>query len=424
MANGGFGAEYFGESTKNEVDSGKFLSVVSGNKGKVVQNAEKATKSVFTEWNFPLITDQDFAKRVEIKAGARHDQIDYAGTANTYQLGATWEVIDGLLLRTNYGTVFRSPTMGNLFGPLSDGFPSAIDPCNSDDWAGATAELKARCLADGVPNGGTANLDSQQLGKFGGNINLKPETGDTFTLGFAYSPEFVEGLGLTVDFWRINIDDVIDSIAVGDSLDGCYRGGVARLCDNVVRDSEGELVYTLGQTQNLFKKKAEGIDTEVTYSLDTSFGRFNFNTIWTRFTSRQDEKYDGSTSTFTLTELKGLFIDDTSYHKDKISFATSWDYDDLNVTYRLGYYGKMKYNAQNFTYADGFPDAFATVDSMVYHDISAQYNFPTGTVVSVGIENLTDEEPPYIENAFNANTDESNYRLFGRGYFVKLSQKF
>lgn len=425
MATGGFGAEYLSEGLKQEVDSGKYLSEVSGNKGRVLQQADKAIKSVFTEWMFPLVSDQDFAKRIELKAGARHDQIDFAGTANTYQLGATWEVMDGLLLRSNYGTVFRSPGLGDLFGPQQDGFPSAADPCSSTRWANASAELKARCIADGVPNGGSANNDSQQLSKVGGNPNVKPETGDTFTLGFAYSPDFVDGLGLTVDFWRINIDDVISSIEAGDSLDGCYAGGIARLCDNVVRDSEGEISYILGQTQNLFKKKAEGVDTEISYSVDSGFGRLNFNTVWTHFTSRQDEKYDAASASFNLKELKGMFIDDTSYHKDKISFTTSWDYEDLNVTYRLGYYGKMKYNAQNFSFADEtFPDAFAEVDSMVYHDISAQYNFPTGTVVSVGIENVTDEEPPYIENAFNANTDESNYRLFGRGYFVKLSQKF
>lgn len=433
MATGGFGVEYLKENVKNQTDSGKFLGQVSGNKGKVTQSAEKAIKSVFSEWLFPLVSDQEFAKRVELKAGVRHDQIDYAGSANTYQLGATWEVIDGLLLRSNYGTVFRSPTLTDLFGPSNDGFPSAIDPCNADAWSGdpdndvppLSTEVKNRCLAAGVPNGGSQNFDTQQLGKFFGNSKLKPETGDTFTAGFAYSPEFIDGLGLTVDFWRINIEDVIDSVGVGDSLDGCYNGGIASLCKNIVRDAAGEISYVNSQVENFSKKVAEGIDTEVTYSVDSGFGRFNFNTVWTHFTSRQDYKYNGEDKSFALRELKGEFVDDTSYAKDKISFTTSWDLDDLNVTYRLGYIGKMKYNAKNFTFADDtFPDMWAEVDSMVYHDISAQYNFPTGTVVSVGVENVTDEEPPYIENAFNASTDESNYRLFGRGYFVKLSQKF
>jgi iron complex outermembrane receptor protein len=41
--------------------------------------------------------------------------------------------------------------------------------------------------------------------------------------------------------------------------------------------------------------------------------------------------------------------------------------------------------------------------------------------ISTGINNVTDEAPPYIDLGFNAKTDPSTYRLFGRGYFVRLS---
>jgi iron complex outermembrane receptor protein len=41
-------------------------------------------------------------------------------------------------------------------------------------------------------------------------------------------------------------------------------------------------------------------------------------------------------------------------------------------------------------------------------------------LISVGITNFTDEAPPYIDAGFNANTDPSTFRLFGRSYFVRL----
>ena len=31
---------------------------------------------------------------------------------------------------------------------------------------------------------------------------------------------------------------------------------------------------------------------------------------------------------------------------------------------------------------------------------------------------------PYIEVGFNATTDPSTYRMFGRGYYVKLTHSF
>lgn len=64
------------------------------------------------------------------------------------------------------------------------------------------------------------------------------------------------------------------------------------------------------------------------------------------------------------------------------------------------------------------------VDSMMYHDVSAVYSLETGTTVSVGITNLTDEQPHYIEPADNGNTDESNYRLMGRSWYLRLNQTF
>jgi iron complex outermembrane recepter protein len=165
----------------------------------------------------------------------------------------------------------------------------------------------------------------------------------------------------------------------------------------------------------------------LSYSLDTEIGRFNFNTVWTHFLKREDERYDGATATFQLADLSGRFIDDTSYASDKASFNVSYDWEDLNIVYRATYISGLEYNAADFQW--GFDPAeveglVAEVDSFLYHDISATYNFSTNSIVSVGIDNVTNELPPYIENGFNANTDESTYRLFGRGYFVKFTQKF
>ena len=60
----------------------------------------------------------------------------------------------------------------------------------------------------------------------------------------------------------------------------------------------------------------------------------------------------------------------------------------------------------------------------MYHDIVGSYDFGQGTRISAGITNITDEEPPFIDTGFNANTDQATYRLFGMGYFMRLSHTF
>jgi iron complex outermembrane receptor protein len=53
------------------------------------------------------------------------------------------------------------------------------------------------------------------------------------------------------------------------------------------------------------------------------------------------------------------------------------------------------------------------------------YSFErTGTNIALGFTNLTDEEPPFMDVGFNANTDPPTYRLFGRGYYLRLTQSF
>ena len=65
------------------------------------------------------------------------------------------------------------------------------------------------------------------------------------------------------------------------------------------------------------------------------------------------------------------------------------------------------------------------VDSLLYHDIVVDYTFDeTGTNIAAGFTNLTDEEPPYMDTGFNANTDPATYRLFGRGYYIRVTQSF
>ena len=65
------------------------------------------------------------------------------------------------------------------------------------------------------------------------------------------------------------------------------------------------------------------------------------------------------------------------------------------------------------------------VDAQLYHDLIFGYDIrDTGTRISAGITNVADEAPPYIDLGFNASTDPSTYRLFGRGYYLRLQQSF
>jgi outer membrane receptor protein involved in Fe transport len=429
FVSGGVGFEYRSEEAEGQVDSGKFMGEVTGNTGRVTGGDFDVT-SVFAEFSLPLIEDMPLVESLTMPIGVRYDDHSVFGGAETYQVGIEWQTGLDLLIRANMGTSFRAPGIGNLFAPASDSFPSATDPCRAADWSTLTSAQQGFCMADGVPTGGTNNNDGQQLARVGGNADLQPEEGETLTIGFAWSPEFIEGLGITVDYWSIDIDGVIDAVGAADSLKGCYYGGIAELCNNVNRKSNGELDYITATVTNLSRKTATGIDFEASYNLEVGEGELSAIFSMTHFLERQDQVYNAETFSFEMEELKGQFAEgaDTSYPEDKWNLGLSYSLDNLTVSYTGNFIGMQQY--QDLLYwgvteiNDAGDVAQYEVEEYMYHDISASYSFDFGTTIAVGVTNLTDEQPPYIEPAFNGNTDESTYRLFGQSYFARLTHNF
>jgi iron complex outermembrane receptor protein len=426
---GGVGYEYRKEELNAVRDSGKFMGEVTGNKSKGTSGSLEVN-SLFGEFVLPVLSDLPGVERLDLKAGVRWDDFDAFDAATTYQLGLEWDIIDGLLFRSTYGTVFRAPGIDSLYSPESDTFSTATDPCSSGNWDKLNGTQQGNCTADGVPTGGSDNGDQQQLAQAGGNAELQPEEGDTFTVGIAYSPDFVDGLGLTVDYWAIELEDVIDSIGAADSLNGCYLGGVETLCSNVER-TNGEISYINEKLVNLSRMTAKGLDIEANYSLEALAGDFAFNLSWTHFLERENQVYNSDTNLFEMEDLNGRFENDTSYATDKLNFTAGYTWEDLSINYNLNYISGLEYD--DLTYwgtTPNDPDDLSKgnhqydVASFVYHDVTVAYNFDFGTKLSVGVTNISDEQPPFIETANNGSTDESTYRLFGRSFFVRINQKF
>lgn len=68
------------------------------------------------------------------------------------------------------------------------------------------------------------------------------------------------------------------------------------------------------------------------------------------------------------------------------------------------------------------------VAKVSYFDLSANYEFASGFLdglrIGIGIENLTDKDPPIFPSQVQANTDPSQYDVFGRRYYASLRYSF
>ena len=66
-----------------------------------------------------------------------------------------------------------------------------------------------------------------------------------------------------------------------------------------------------------------------------------------------------------------------------------------------------------------------TIDDTHYFDVVGAYRFNENVKLTLGIDNVLDEEPPILgDNQEQANTWPATYDVFGRTYFARLLVSF
>ncbi|MDH3305007.1 MAG: TonB-dependent receptor [Gammaproteobacteria bacterium] len=407
------GYGYWGQKFRYSPDSAKQIDAVTGNTG-VGTLGSLYNNSLFVEVFAPVFDNGEQA--IDLKAGVRYDDWSAFDADTTWQFGVEFQAIEAVKLRATAGTVFRAPTISDLFAGQQDSFPTYVDPCAQG------APLPPGCSGPGV------QLDNQVLARVGGNPFLQPETGDTFTAGFVFSPELPVGDGtLTLDYWQVDIEDGISSLGVQFILDDCYVNNNPSSCSLITRRPDGTIAQIIDGSLNVAEQGARGVDTEIRYNFETDIGDWEASLLWAHLLERTKTASPGDVEQ----DLSGRYTDPTAedggaYATDKINVSLQWQREGLSI----GYLGEFISDLDADTFcncgAGNQPDGsyIQAVDSVMFHDIVGNYDFGQGTRVSAGITNITDEEPPFIEVGFNASTDPSTYRLFGMGYYLRLSHTF
>src|SRR5262249_47828130 len=89
-------------------------------------------KEVFGELYLPLVSDAKFAKSVDVTLGARLSDYSTSGNADSFKIEGNWQIVDAVRLRASYQQAVRAPSIGELFSPPAQNFPSLLeDPCDA-----------------------------------------------------------------------------------------------------------------------------------------------------------------------------------------------------------------------------------------------------------------------------------------------------
>jgi outer membrane receptor protein involved in Fe transport len=429
------GAEYREEYARAEFDP---LQSAGLNLGNAIPRTEGSfnVKEAYLEANLPLLREQPFADKLNLRAAYRFADYSTVGNASTWNVGFDWAPISQLRFRAVRAVTTRAPNINELYSPPSQNFPTGlIDPCLGVTATSTGAKDDACRAAPGVLENITTNgsftlnqSDIQGVSGYDtGNPNLGPEKGKSWTVGAVITPESIpvlQDFTFSIDYFRIQIDDAIVVTPWQFSLDQCYSGD-ASFCQFITRrptqqgaNSSGSLARVDRGTSNSGGSFAEGIGFTATYAAAIGPGQFNAQLNWAHGLEGYDVPLPGADRDPFLGEIGGS--------KDKAYMALRYHWMDFGVTWRMTYIGRACLD-NTFTAPD--PSSVACVGSWLYNDMQASWTPGDRYELYLGADNLFDKKPAPIISGLpgddtGTETNAGTYDPIGRRYYAGVRVKF
>ena len=419
----------------------------------------------------PIIEDKPFFKSLTLEAGARYSKykVDGGGSneTTTYKVGGSWEPTEDLKIRGNYSHAVRAPNIGELFTPLTVGLTNlGIDPC-----AGAAplnnATLRAVCIAQGAPAGTIGSIENPTAAQanvtYGGNLHLKPEKADTWTVGAVFQPSFLPRFSMSVDYYNIKVKKVIGSPLPDDMIGACFDNLTAGsatdpACTLIRRNPatgglDGDPATTgglYGPTSNLGELFTDGIDLIMNYNADLGFGSLatSFVGNWTN-----NSKFK-ATPTSINRQCVGYYSVNCSFTgsiqpKLQFSLRNTLTVGKLDVSVLWRWMDKMEVEPEQLKTdlaaaiaagctdpANTDPDAcmidnkFRSIPSESYFDLTLRFNVTDNLTLTGSVQNLFNNRPKVVGNSIGSTSYNSGnifpatYDALGRRFAAALRLQF
>ncbi|MDP9124176.1 MAG: TonB-dependent receptor [Pseudomonadota bacterium] len=392
----------FGNGTAGQ--AGKTDYAVGGFYGYVPMEASRKNYGVFAELLMPV------AKKTEVTASIRFDRYDrvhnempFTQVANnltplpaeeegnsfsrpTFKLSFRSQPQDSFLLRGSVGTGFKAPSVNQVAAPLA--FSTNTSGSYLCPFPGTPT-----CVANGA---GTQQWDLISAGNPNkGAAGLKAESSQQWTLGGRWEPAKTFSLGL--DYWGVKLKNQI----LAGMPEGYAFANAALLPDLFVspyRDPSGpQTVALIEKPFNAGKANYQGLDWEINFNTNTSFGKISADLSGTHMLKADYQLPGGKQS-----DLGRFGGDNNVVFRDIVRLMLGLQYGDFTHTFALNY--KSGYADQAFTADSGnvYTDdanqngvAYAGhVKSYTVADWQTRWQVSTALRFTFGITNLLNTKPP------------------------------
>jgi len=397
---------------------------------------------LYGEINIPLLEGVFLAQYLEVSGAVRYSDYDLFDDTIT-QFGLNWKPINDLLVRATVSEGFRAPTIGELFGSAARFDQTLTDPCSDFLNLGQSQQTIDNCIALGVPaDGSYVQFNPQISTATGGNDLLTPETADSYTVGFVYAPEWAtdaswtNGIEFEFTYWNHEVENAIQAFEAQIQLDGCVDSGDPNdfLCDGIGRTANGVINAFDQRLTNIGGIDTSGYDINLIWtSPEFGIGQFVaswYNTILDEYT----EIVPISVTDFGEIVREGTENGDPerAWPELRSTFILEWMRDQWSAAWTLRYLDDVTEScsggAETIVPSPCSDVSGGTnkLDSVAYNDLQATWRpgrFDENLDLTVGINNLFDEDPPACYscalNGFNGNV----YDIPGQFYYARLTYR-
>ena len=409
-------------------------------------SGDVSVREIFGELNVPLVNGKPLIENLGMEFAYRYSDYSSEFETDTYKVGLNWSPLSELRFRGSYQRAVRAPNVVELFSSqqrfevdLTQNADGSFDPCSGENPFASFEQ----CARTGVTAAQYGNIQDNPAGQFntlvGGNQELQPETANTYSFGVVYQPEFVENMTISVDYFDIEVEDLVGSVNPNLAMGKCLETGNTYFCNLINRGQGGSLFlfdnsYFQRFNLNTGSLVTKGLDFTTDYRFNVGeMGDISINFVGTyldEFTSTPLPDSDSSE----VYDCQGLYGGLCGRprpewrHKMRASWVTPYDIS-LALTWRYISEVKIAQTSSQPALLGSFAKVNEKLGARHYIDLSAGYVLNNEISFRAGINNLLDRDPPLtttaaIEDGGNGNTYPQFYDAVGRTIFAGLTYQF
>lgn len=374
------------------------------------QPGSREVDAFFAELSLPLIDEANnvpLMRSFNVSLSARREEASDYGGETTPRAGFSWEVNDGLAVRASWGRSFKGPNFQQLLG------------------GAGVSYLTATAAQDPLADNGSTGV----LAVAGANPNLGPERAESWTAGFEVSPTWLRGFRAEATYFDIAFGDRVstptsaltilrnpqgyESMIIRDPTPEQIAFYTAISPPTGTLPADGVEVIVDQRFINLSSQRVRGIDASASYSLETYLGDFVFTASGSLLLQHESMLTPAATPVDQLDILNGP-IDwraRASVHWSDGPWSAG-----LSVNFADNYLDNVSTPVRKI-------DSYRTWDFRIAHDWRENRD-NAGALLSLSIQNLFDDDPPFVNNVTGYGYDPSNHSPLGRVVSLELRQRW